>query len=189
MVQLVDPDDLWHRVEDNVEWIERRACEIAASETDRTRALDTKAGQVLAVSAVATSIAASALVPRLVSAPDPASWLAVLAAASILVSAGASVIALFPRAFLGFSADEVEQWPTGDFLTQRARDVRGRILNGWLETMARARTVNARKASLVRVALIALALALIFTTATAGTIASNGEREAKADRANKPGPR
>jgi hypothetical protein len=176
----VDAEDLWQRVETNVEWVERRAHEIAAHETDRTRALDAKASQVLAVSAVATSIAASALVPRLESAPRGAVWLAGIAAVSILVSAGTAVYALIPRAFLAFSAEEVEQWPTGDFLTQRARDVQGRILNGWLETVARARTVNARKAGMVRVALIALALALALTAATAGTITGNGRQGTEA---------
>jgi hypothetical protein len=170
----MNAEELWGRVETNVEWVERRAHEVAAEEADRTRALDAKASQVLAVAAVATSIAASVLVPRLASAPDGALWLAGLAAVSILTSAGTAVYALLPRAFLTFSAEEVEQWPTGDFLTQRPRDVQGRILNGWLETIARARTVNARKATMVRAALIALAIALAFTTATAGTIASNG---------------
>jgi hypothetical protein len=158
-------------------------------EADRTRALDAKASQVLAVSAVATSIAASVLVPRLTSAPIGAVWLAGFAAVSILVSAGTAVYGLFPRAFLAFSAEEVEQWPTGDFLTQQPRDVQGRILNGWLETIARARTVNARKATMVRAALIALALALGFTTATAGTIAKDGREGTKAERAYQPGGR
>jgi dipeptide/tripeptide permease len=176
----VDAEELWERVETNVEWVERRAHEIAAHETDRTRALDAKASQVLAVSAVATSIAASALVPRLGSAPRGAVWLAGFAAVSILVAAGTAVYALIPRAFLAFSADEVEQWPTGDFLTQRARDVQGRILNGWLETIARARTINARKATMVRAALIALALALALTAATAGTITDNGREGSQA---------
>lgn len=185
----MNAEELWGRVETNVEWVERRAHEIAAEEADRTRALDAKASQVLAVSAVATSIAASVLVPRLSSAPDSAVWLAGFAAVSVLVSAGTAVYGLFPRAFLAFSAEEIEQWPTGDFLTQRSRDVQGRILNGWLETIARARTVNARKATMVRAALIALALALAFTTATAGTIAENGAEGTQAERADKPGSR
>jgi hypothetical protein len=51
------------------------------------------------------------------------------------------------------------------------------------------RTVNARKATMVRAALIALALALAFTTATAGTIAENGAEGTQAERADKPGSR
>lgn len=174
-------DELWQRVDVNVEWIERRAQELAIAETDRTRALDTKASQVLAVAAVATSIAASALGPRLATAPEVAVWFAVLAGLFVLTATATSVWALFPRAFLSFESDEIAQWPTGDFLTQRQRDIQGRFLNGWLEVVGRARRVNGRKATLVRTGLIALGLALACTAATAGTIASDAESGPKAE--------
>ena len=151
---------LWQLVERNVEWIERRAFEAANAETERTRALDQKASQVLAVSALATSIAASAL--------------ASAAGAAVLISAAASIWALFPRAFLSLTSEEMGHWATGDFLTQEPRDVQGRILNGWLEVILRARRNNSVKARLVRVALVALWVALVLTTVTAGTIVVNG---------------
>jgi hypothetical protein len=169
----------WERVETNVEWIERRAYELASAETDRTRALDGKASQVLAVAAVATSIAASALVPRLEDAPPAAAWIAAGAGAAVIAAAAAAVCALFPRAFLSFTGEEIGDWPTGDFLSQRPRDVHGRILNGWLEVVLRARRINSLKSHLVRAALASLGLALILTTVAAGTMASVGRKDPK----------
>ena len=170
----MEAGSLWQRVEQNVEWIERRAYELATAETDRTRALDSKASQVLAVSALATSIAASALAPRLSDAPAYSAWLASGAALAVIVSAAASIWALFPRAFLSFTGEEMGNWPTGDFLTQRPRDVQGRVLNGWLEVILRARWNNSVKSRLVRLALTALWVALVLTTVTAGTMTLDG---------------
>lgn len=175
----VEAGALWQRVETNVEWIERRAYELASSETDRTRALDGKASQVLAVAAVATSIAASALVPRLADAPAAAAWIAGGAGAAVISAAAAAVCALFPRAFLSFTVEEIGDWPTGDFLTQRPRDIHGRILNGWLEVVLRARRINSLKSHLVRAALASLGVALVLTTVAAGTMASVGSNDPK----------
>lgn len=172
MVVAADPDELWQRVETNVEWIEPRAQLLATGEADRTRALDAKANQVLAVAALATSIAATALAPRLEDAETAASITGLVAAASVLLAAVLSVWALFPRSFSSFATAELEEWPTGDFLSSRPRDVQGRVLNGWLRMIARARLLNERKARLVRAALVALVIALAFTTVTAGIIAT-----------------
>src|SRR5688572_15431948 len=102
----MEPDELWERVEANVEWIERRAQELAAAETERTRAIDTKASQVLAVAAVATSIAASALAPRLAPAPSLATYAALVAGAAVMIAAVSAIWTLLPRAFLSFESDE-----------------------------------------------------------------------------------
>lgn len=168
----MEASELWERVAQNVEWVEVRAQQLAAAETDRTRALDVKANQVLAVSAVATSIAGSVLAPRLDQAPLAAGVLAVVAGVFVLVAAGSSVAALLPRSFSSFSTPELNQWPTGDFLTQAPRNVHGRVLNGWLAMIARARHLNDLKAQLVRVALLSLLGALLFTTAAAGIISA-----------------
>ena len=170
---------LWRRVEQNVEWVERRAYELAVAETDRTRTLDGKASQVLAVSALATSIAASTLAPRLEGAPAGAAWLAAAAAGAVFLSAGASIWALFPRAFRSFTSEEIGSWPTGDFLTQRSRDVEGRVLNGWLGVIGQARAINSRKANLVRVALVSLGVALVLTAAAAGSMTTMSEKDPK----------
>lgn len=168
----MEGSDLWQRVEANVEWIEVRAQQLAMAETDRTRALDMKANQVLAVAALATSIAASALAPRLNDGPQGASWVALLAGLSVVLAGGTAVAALFPRSFSSFSAADLEQWPTGDFLVQRPRDVQGFVLNGWLGMIGRARRLNDRKAQLIRVSLVSLAAALAFTAGTAGILAT-----------------
>jgi hypothetical protein len=120
---------------------------------------------------VATSIAATTLAPRVGDAGTEARVLATLAGVSVVIAAASSVWALFPRSFSSFATAELEQWPTGDLLTGRPRDVQGRVLNGWLGMIFRARLLNDRKARLVRVALVALTSALLFTTVTAGIIA------------------
>ena len=55
-----------------------------------------------------------------------------------------------------------------------ARDVQGRILNGWLEVILVARRNNSLKSRLVRVALTSLWLALVLTAVAAGTITVDG---------------
>lgn len=171
IVLAVEAQELWQRIESNLEWVETRAQRIADAETDRSRALDAKASQVLAVAAVATSIAATALAPRLPAAPPGARILASVGGVNVLVTVGASVAALFPRSFPSFATPELEQWPTVDFLTRPPREVKGLLLNGWLGVIAQTRRRNRWKVQLVRLAVSALGLALCVTTAAAAILA------------------
>jgi hypothetical protein len=102
-------------------------------------------------------------------------WWAVLIFIAGLVlligSVGSAVVTLLPREHLSLGIAYLERFPTWAEVRKPPEAVRGTTMRGLIETIARERQLNDRKASLIRASLVLLFVGLVLIALEGATLA------------------
>lgn len=161
----------------NVEFLGDRARQLADQEIERARALDTKAGGIVAgsIALIAAGAGFAAKIDDLAAGSGAKTlWAAELALTLVLLLlAGAfAVWALTPRAYRTVvAAHELLRWVTRAVLEQDPTNVRGSLLHADVRSVGHARDVNNLKARRMRYGFRCFAAALACIVALGVSVA------------------
>jgi hypothetical protein len=145
---------------------------VSSFENARTDTLDGKAATLATFASLVLSLVATLGRGFLDRFPDLWAVLLYVAGLGLLVaSIGLSMLVLLPKEQLTLGLDYLRRFPKWSEILKPPEQVRGEVMRGLVEALARERTLNRDKARRVRQAFKCLFFGLLFVTAEAAILA------------------
>lgn len=145
---------------------------ISGFESARIDALDRKAATLATFASLVLSLVATLGRGFLDRFPDVWAILVYVAGLGLLVaSIGLSMLVLLPKEQLTLGLDYLRRFPKWSQILKLPEQVRGEVMRGLIEALARERKLNRDKARRVRWAFICLFFGLVSVTAQAAILA------------------